>query len=67
MKTGTVKSFNDVIGFGFITPDDGGEDLYARVSAGYRGGFKSLKEGQKVQFDVESGPKGLTAINIVAL
>jgi cold shock protein len=66
MATGTVKWFNDAKGFGFITPDDGGEDLFAHFSAIQMGGFKTLKEGQKVTFDVVAGPKGKQASNINA-
>jgi cold shock CspA family protein len=64
MATGKVKWFNDAKGFGFITPDDGGEDLFAHFSAIQGSGFKSLKEGQKVSFEVTSGPKGKQAANI---
>lgn len=64
MATGTVKWFNDAKGFGFITPDDGSEDLFAHFSAITMSGFKSLKEGEKVQFDVLQGPKGKQASNI---
>ncbi|MEZ0316719.1 MAG: cold-shock protein, partial [Methylophilaceae bacterium] len=52
MATGTVKWFNDSKGFGFITPDDGGDDLFAHFSAIVEAGYKSLKEGQRVSFDV---------------
>jgi len=62
--TGTVKWFNDSKGFGFITPDDGGEDLFAHFSAIQMNGFKTLKEGQKVVFEVTQGPKGKQASNI---
>lgn len=64
MTTGIVKWFNDSKGFGFITPDDGSEDLFAHFSAIQMGGFKTLKEGQKVQFDIMQGPKGKQAANI---
>ena len=66
MATGTVKWFNDAKGYGFITPDDGGEDLFAHFSAIQMNGFKTLKEGQKVQFEVVQGPKGKQASNITA-
>jgi CspA family cold shock protein len=64
MATGTVKWFNDAKGYGFITPDDGGEDLFAHFSAINMQGFKTLKEGQKVSFEVTQGPKGKQASNI---
>ncbi len=66
MAIGTVKWFNDAKGFGFITPDDGSEDLFAHFSAISASGFKSLKEGQKVSFEVVQGPKGKQASNIQA-
>lgn len=64
MATGTVKWFNDAKGFGFISPDDGGEDLFAHFSAIQGKGFRSLAEGQKVEYDETSGPKGKQAGNI---
>ena len=66
MATGTVKWFNDSKGFGFLTPEAGGEDLFAHFSAIQGSGFKTLKEGQKVSFDVTTGPKGQQASNIRA-
>ena len=64
MSTGTVKWFNDSKGFGFITPDEGGEDLFAHFSAIQSNGFKSLQENQRVSFEVTTGPKGKQASNI---
>lgn len=64
MATGTVKWFNESKGFGFITPADGGKDLFAHFSAIQEAGFKTLKEGQQVTFDVGAGPKGPQASNI---
>lgn len=66
MATGTVKWFNDTKGFGFITPVDGSEDLFAHFSAINMSGFKTLKEGQKVTFEVTQGAKGKQASNIQA-
>ena len=67
MATGTVKWFNDAKGFGFITPDDGGEDLFAHFSEIQSKGFKSLQENQKVSFEVKQGPKGKQASTIQPL
>jgi CspA family cold shock protein len=64
MATGTVKWFNDAKGFGFIKPDDGGEDLFAHFSAIQGNGFKTLAENERVIFDVTQGPKGKQASNI---
>jgi CspA family cold shock protein len=64
MATGTVKWFNDSKGFGFITPENGGDDLFAHFSAIQGQGFKTLKEGQRVSFDITAGPKGQQASNI---
>lgn len=63
-QTGVVKWFNAAKGFGFITPDDGSEDLYAHFAAITMNGFKSVKEGTRVTFDVLNGPKGKQASNI---
>ncbi len=67
MANGIVKWFNDAKGFGFITPDEGGEDLFAHFSAISADGFKSLAENQRVSFDVTTGPKGKQASNIKPL
>ena len=64
MSTGTVKWFNDSKGYGFISPDGGGEDLFAHHSAIQSNGFRSLQENQKVSFDIVTGPKGKQAANI---
>lgn len=66
MAIGTVKWFNDAKGFGFITPDDGNKDLFAHFSAIKVDGFKTLKEGQKVNYELQTGPKGEFAANITA-
>lgn len=65
MATGTVKWFNDAKGFGFITPDAGGEDLFVHFSSIQGNGFKSLQENQKVTFEVTQGPKGKQASNVM--
>jgi len=63
-QTGTVKWFNEAKGFGFITPDQGGEDLFAHFSQIQASGFRVLKEQQRVEFEVVRGDKGLQASKI---
>jgi CspA family cold shock protein len=64
MPTGTVKWFSDEKGYGFITPDDGGNDLFVHHSGIAGAGFKSLAEGAKVEFEVQEGPKGRNAVDV---
>jgi CspA family cold shock protein len=67
MPEGTVKWFSDDKGFGFITPDDSGKDLFVHHTAIQGGGYKSLTEGAKVSYDAEQGPKGPSAANVQTL
>ncbi len=67
MATGTVKWFNDAKGFGFIEPEAGGEDIFAHFSAIRMEGFRSLKQGGRVRFEVVQGPKGQLAQNIAPI
>ncbi len=65
MTSGTVKWFNDSKGFGFITPDDGGDDVFVHHTGIQAEGFKSLSENDKVTYEVTQGPKGLSAKKVV--
>lgn len=67
MATGTVKWFNASKGYGFISPSTGGDDVFAHFSAIVMDGYKTLKEGQQVEFDIQTGPKGPQASNIRAI
>jgi CspA family cold shock protein len=67
MATGTVKWFSDDKGFGFITPDDGGRDLFVHFSGITGDGYRSLPEGSKVFYEEEAGPKGPKAVNVSKL
>ena len=64
---GQVKWFNDSKGFGFITPDDGSKDIFVHNSAIQSNGFKTLTEGQKVEFEIQQGQKGPSAMNVILL
>jgi cold shock protein len=67
MATGTVKWFSDDKGFGFITPDDGGRDLFVHFSGVAGDGYRSLAEGAKVSYEAEEGPKGPKAVNVTKI
>jgi len=65
MATGTVKWFNNSKGYGFIAPNEGGDDVFVHFSAIKLDGYRTLNEGQNVSYEVEQGPKGLQATNVV--
>jgi len=65
MATGTVKWFNNSKGYGFIAPNEGGDDVFVHFSAIQSEGYRTLNEGQNVSYEVEQGPKGLQATNVV--
>ncbi|AOL05552.1 MULTISPECIES: cold-shock protein [Burkholderia] len=67
MNTGTVKWFNDARGFGFITPDDGSEEIFVHFSEVNVSGFKSLQDQQRVRYEVRSGPKGKQAADVTPI
>ena len=67
MPSGTVKWFSSEKGYGFITPDDGGKDLFVHYSGIAGNGYRSLDEGSKVSYEAEAGPKGPKAVNVQAL
>jgi CspA family cold shock protein len=65
MATGTVKWFNNSKGFGFIAPEEGGDDVFVHYTAIQGAGFRTLVEGQAVSYEIEEGPKGLQATNVI--
>ena len=67
MATGTVKWFNDDKGFGFVTPDEGGKDLFVHHTGINSNGFRTLAEGAKVSYEAENGPKGPNAVNVTSI
>ncbi|NEG95612.1 cold-shock protein [Bifidobacterium sp. SMB2] len=67
MATGTVKFFNATKGYGFITPEEGGEDVFVHYSAINAQGYRTLDEGDKVEYEAEKGPKGMQATKVTKL